>query len=160
MMGRRLAIELERAGQDPGAAVITPVPTTHRRRLARGVDHTRVLARAAAAASGARTARLLTRAHRPRQSGLSATDRLTNVRNTFGVCGRSLEGAGVVVVLDDVRTTGATLRAACLALARGGAVPAGGIWACVAAVGEVRRGAAAAGQESSGDVGQDRACPD
>ncbi|MEZ6241802.1 MAG: hypothetical protein R3B57_02050 [Phycisphaerales bacterium] len=139
MMGRRLAIELDRLDIDRRRVVVTPIPTTHRRRLARGVDHTLVLARAAADAGGVRLARVLTREHRPRQTGLSASDRLKNVRKTFGLRRDLPPDAAVIVVLDDVRTTGATLGAACRALKGIGGDRRAGVWACVAAVGDDRR---------------------
>ncbi len=156
MMGRRLAIELDRFGVDRREVVIVPVPTTTRRRLVRGVDHTLVLARAAAGATGVRLApHALTRAHRPRQTSLTSTDRAKNVRNTFGSRPDLMPGAGLAVVLDDVRTTGATLRAACRAL---GPRPAEGLWVCVAAVGEDRR-SPAGGQEGPGEVGRENSSP-
>ncbi len=159
MMGRRLVIELGRAGVAREEVVLVPIPTTHRRRLSRGVDHTLVLARAAARIAGVPFARALTRAHRPRQTTLSATDRASNVRNTFGYLPDTAGDPGLVVVIDDVRTTGATLRAACRAVGAGG-VPRERIWACVAAVSETRRTGGDQGVKIPPPDARERGCRD
>jgi len=139
-LGARLAAELTRTGVGPGEAVIVPVPMPWRRRVARGVDHTLVLARGASRASGCRVVRALAARNHPRQVGLSATARRANIRGGFRVrrrAGKGLVGADrvrVVIVLDDVCTTQATLAAACTTLRRGagGRVPA--VWAACVAV--------------------------
>ena len=115
-LGRRLADDLALIGATPGEAVIVPVPASWRRRMARGVDHTLVLARAAGLESGARVVRAMGRRHARPQVGLSATARAANVRGVFLARPRAvrrLRDARIVVVLDDVRTTGATMTAAC-----------------------------------------------
>lgn len=135
-MGDRLREVLEGGGFAPGEVVLVPVPTSWRRRMARGVDHTLVLARAAGARAGVRVVRGLGRRHTPPQVGLSATARAANIRGAFkprkplACLG---EGVRAVVVLDDVRTTGATLTAACRAV-RGAVGKGREVWVLTAAV--------------------------
>lgn len=89
------------------ADVITFVPTTTERKHRSGYDHGEVLARAVAAASGLRCRALLRREGDRRQTGRSRSDR---------VAGPDLRGATradpFVIVVDDVITTGSSLRVA------------------------------------------------
>jgi predicted amidophosphoribosyltransferase len=122
--------------------VVVPVPTSWRRRMERGIDHTGVLAAAAGREAGVRVVRGLGRRHTPAQVGLSATARAANIRGAFRVraaLGR-LDGVRAVVVLDDVRTTGATMTAACRAV-RGVVGKGAEIWALTVLVATDRRGA-------------------
>ena len=153
-MGVRLREVIDAGGFDPGEVIVVPVPASWRRRMARGVDHTAVLARAAAGAAEVRVVRGLTRRHTPSQVGLSATARAANVKGAFRPTqrlaralqcgqGRTTQDRGrkaprVVVLIDDVRTTGATLTAAARAVRKtvGRRVE---IWTLVAAVASSRR---------------------
>lgn len=120
-MGERLAHMMGAGAVDPAEALIIPVPSSWRRRMERGVDHARVLARAAGAETGVALAEGLVRRHARPQVGLSATARAQNIRGVFQArrsLGRRASSARVLVVLDDVRTTGATLTAACRAVRR------------------------------------------
>jgi predicted amidophosphoribosyltransferase len=98
---------------------IIPVPTTFLRRMSRGIDHTLVLARGIHEVTGGRIVRPLRRSHRPSQVGLPMTERRRNVSGTMRLRGRPALGGCTVIVIDDVRTTGATMMEACRALARG-----------------------------------------
>jgi ComF family protein len=109
------------------AAVLVPVPLTRERRASRGFNQAALLAE--------RVARKLGLAVKPRwlrrvrstaaQSDLSAAERQTNVRGAFAaspaVAGRH------VVIVDDVFTTGATVRECARALREGGAVRVGAL---------------------------------
>jgi predicted amidophosphoribosyltransferase len=124
----------EAAAHDPAARgrsiVLVPVPTTFRRRLARGIDHTQIIAQAAARAGGVRWADLLARETRPSQVGLSPRQRASNVRGSMFArrwggplwwwrarqIRRADAGPLLLVLVDDVKTTGATLREAARAL--------------------------------------------
>lgn len=150
-LGRDLGLavreSLRASGVDPTSVLICPVATSTRRRLGRGVDHTAVLAREVARACDGSLIRGLRRKHRPPQTGRSVSARQKNVAGSFharpGPC-RAAAGRPVVLV-DDVRTSGATLTAAARALRAGigaatGEKP-GAFWAAVAAVTAARTGA-------------------
>jgi len=162
LLGQAIEASLRSEGIDPASALLVPVPTTDRRRLLRnhGVDHTRAICRGAAAGTGMDIAPLLRRRHRPAQTGLSPTRRLANVRGAFYAVGKGpVPGIRAVVLIDDVRTTGATLTACCRALDRIAAVgqPADGlpkpeIWVATCAVsGNRSRRSENAGSEKYSD---------
>lgn len=95
---------------------ITWAPTTSRRVAARGFDHAALLASGVARRVGLGAGALLRRAPGPAQTGQAASAR--RLGPAFEAR-RLLPGASVLVV-DDVITTGATLRAAARALRSAG----------------------------------------
>jgi predicted amidophosphoribosyltransferase len=113
----------------PGAAadpvLLVPLPSTAAALRTRGRDHVRELTRAAvaelrAAGIDAAEAPLLRRRGRVRDSaGLAAGERRANLAGSFAPRpGRATDGA-VVVLVDDVVTSGATLSEAAAVLAAG-----------------------------------------
>lgn len=147
-LGRLLAMPLRHAltdaGIDPRSAVLVPVPMSFRRRWMRGIDHTLVIARALADALPCPLVRALRRRHRPTQWSVPASARRANVRGAFVASParvRRLAGR-TLIVLDDLRTTGATLTECCRCLreAHRRGVPSGeparplGVWTAVLAV--------------------------
>lgn len=123
--GRRLVSPLadllaHRCTAMPPAGVVTWVPTSARRRRARGFDQSELLAKALARRLGAASAPLLRRRPGPAQTGLDRAGRST----AAGYAPIARTGLPVLVV-DDVCTTGATLRAACAALGEAGVHLAG-----------------------------------
>ncbi|MFG0293730.1 MAG: ComF family protein [Phycisphaerales bacterium JB050] len=121
-LGRELACALRDAGVlsniPVGGIVVQPVPSSRRRRLTRGIDHARVIAESVAKELRVPVVLTLRRAHRPTQRALAPSDRWSNVQGTMEVRGQArgrLTGTRVILI-DDVRTTGATGKAAALAL--------------------------------------------
>ncbi len=97
--------------------VVTWVPTTPERRQRRGYDHAEQLARSVAVAAGLPVQRLLGRAPGDqRQTEQSRRDRLTGPR----ILPVRAVG-GMVLVVDDVLTTGSTARVSAAVLRRAGA---------------------------------------
>lgn len=107
------------------ADVVTWPPSDRRRVAARGIDHAPLLARRSAALLGLPARPLLVRLDRSVQTGATRAERLRGPRF---VARRDLRGVRILVV-DDVVTTGATLRAARRALLAAGAAAV----TCVAA---------------------------
>jgi predicted amidophosphoribosyltransferase len=98
--------------------VVTWAPTSALHRRQRGFDQAELLARVIARCLGVRCRRLLVRAESsPPQTGRSRSERLTGP--TFSAS-RRIRGRRVLVV-DDVVTTGATLRNAARTLSAAGA---------------------------------------
>jgi ComF family protein len=134
-LGRDFGRLLGRALRDAGALgslgdapVVVPLPTSFRRRMVRRIDHAGVIAQGVAQELSATCVRALRRGHRPSQRAVAPSDRAANVRGAFRARGKG-DSRGVVLV-DDVTTSGATLRAASRELCRAGW---GEVWvACVA----------------------------
>jgi ComF family protein len=126
------------------ADVAVPVPLHPWRRLRRGFNQSSDLARAL----GVPCVHALMRVRAtPPQTGLTAAGRRRNVRGAFQVSPPFLRRARdaalhdrVVVLVDDVRTTGATLDACAVALKEAGAREVRALTAARAALHEARRG--------------------
>ncbi len=96
--------------------VVTWAPTTESRRRARGFDHAELLARPLGRALGVPALELLRRLPGPPQTGQPAAIRRQGPRfEAIRV------PCAAVMLVDDVATTGASLRCAALALRRAGA---------------------------------------
>ncbi len=139
-LGGALGRQLAACGAWPPAgqgAVVVPVPMPPMRRWARGIDHAAMLAREVARANGLRVAQPLRQRHAGSQveaggraARLAHAGRFTWRERTRAA--RAVQGRTVVLV-DDVRTTGATLAAAAALLRAGGA---GSVVAAVVSVRE------------------------
>ena len=128
-MGRALArLASSELGANGRRDVLVPVPLHAWRRLERGYDQAALLAEAIGAASGVPVARALVRA-RPTavQGGVGAVSRQANVRGAFRasrvapLARRRVARADVVWLVDDVVTSGSTLRECARAVRRLGA---------------------------------------
>jgi predicted amidophosphoribosyltransferase len=107
----------EQAGSSP---MIVPVPSAPAAVRRRGFDHMAVLAARAGHLLDQPWRRLLRSGRRADQAGLDFAARRRNLRRTVKV---RAPGAGPVVVVDDVRTSGATLAECDRALRCGGYTP-------------------------------------
>lgn len=123
-MAHPLILGLVRAFTENGllADYIVPVPLHKNRRRHRGYNQSDILARGLGEGVGVPVLYdALSRVRdTPQQVGLNESERMRNVRDAF-ISHAALKGA-VVVVVDDVCTTGATLTACAKALRRRGAV--------------------------------------
>ena len=150
-----LVAAMERTGRDLGPALgevaawgglaVVPVPTTARARRRRGADLVRLLADGLArglrdAGVAADVAPVLRRRRRRDQVGLGARSRARNAAGSVTV--RPSGGVRrVVLLVDDVVTTGSTLAACRAALERAGALVVGAVvLAATPAPGERRVG--------------------
>ena len=118
-----------------GAITVVPMPLHWRRQWARGHNQAQAIAGALAQARpGARLWALLRRARATApQVGRGAAARARNTRDAFAIASR-YQARGCppcVVLVDDVITTGATMRAAVRCLRAAGARR---VWACAASV--------------------------
>jgi ComF family protein len=117
------------------AELLVPVPLGRTRLRERGHNQAGLLADALAARSGSLVAHdvLLRRRETRTQTDLAPDARRRNVSGAFAPGPRSARGL-VVALVDDVLTTGATLGAAAVALARAGAREVGAVTFARAAV--------------------------
>lgn len=114
-LARRLA-ETVRADVGNAIDIVTWAPTSAQRRRRRGFDQAYVIARQVARELGVPCRRLLVRETRHTQTGRSRAARLSGPRFRALGTRRPLR----VLVVDDVVTTGSTLRAAAHALTSSG----------------------------------------
>lgn len=109
---------------------LVPVPLHIDRRRHRGYNQSTVLAKAIAERDGSKVREdLLERVRNtPQQARLNQKERQKNVKNAFRA---SPECAGLsIVIVDDMRTTGATLRECAAALKKAGAAKVYAATAC------------------------------
>lgn len=105
----------------PQGTLIVPVPTISKHIRLRGFDHTLYIAKRVARLKKLKVARPLQRATDTHQVGSSRQERLTNAKQAFLVAnGVDINGATCLLV-DDIYTSGATLRYAAEALRQAGA---------------------------------------
>lgn len=108
-LGKELAHVLDREFPNCAANVlVAPIPSPALRRWRRGIDHTDAMARGLCAESGFERVRWLRAPPAARQAALRREERLRRARLAWCGPGRVPEGTCVVLV-DDIRTTGATL---------------------------------------------------
>jgi len=130
-LGRRLALAIAGlAGDAPSAMLVIPVPLNRTKRRERGFNQASALATQAVASLRKThprwrltlTSGLLLRT-RPTQSqaGLTVRQRRLNMRGAFAVPNPDAVNRQHILLIDDIFTTGATARAASLALRRAGA---------------------------------------
>ncbi len=130
-LGRMLAEAIAQlAGEAPAEMLVVPVPLHHSKYAQRGFNQARLLA-AHALGSLRKThpewrltlasSTLMRLRATESQAGLTFRQRRLNVRNAFTVSDPATVALKHVLLIDDILTTGATARAAALALTRAGA---------------------------------------
>lgn len=140
LLGAAVAAELERAKVPRESCVLIPVPTPWLRTMVRQIDHTAVIASGVSAVTGLRVAHVLSRLHRPPQTRVASSQRQRNVSGSFRAHpGRLPPEVKLAIVLDDVRTTGATLREACRTIKAAAEACDLELWAAIVGVTPDRR---------------------
>jgi ComF family protein len=124
-LGRPLGNLLRRACREAGrsAQVTVPVPLHERRLVVRGYNQAALLAAHLATEMGVRMEphALLRCVDTPPQAELGRAERMANLANAFAVARPDRIRGRSVALVDDVTTTGATLRACVHALLSAGA---------------------------------------
>ena len=104
----------------PPETIIVPVPTTPARIRERGYDHMLLIARYVAKARGLKCEQLVRRKTNTKQRQASAEKRELQARQAFEVHGK-LDASVPYLIIDDVITTGATIKYASQSLRDAGA---------------------------------------
>lgn len=131
-LGRRLAVAIAALANDaPSEMLVVPVPLDRAKSKQRGFNQARALAVQALESLRKThpqwrlrlTSGLLVRQRPTRsQAGLTVRQRRLNMRGAFSVPSPEAVDRQHILLIDDIYTTGATVRAASLALRRAGAV--------------------------------------
>ncbi len=112
-----------------GVDLVIPVPLHPRRRRERGFNQSELLARFLSSRRGVRLAArtLVKTENNPPQTSLEAASRVSNVRGVYRVKKKEEIGGRVLLVVDDVYTTGATLAECSRVLLKAGAAEVRGL---------------------------------
>lgn len=133
-LGRRLGqMVAERVAMPPGGWCVVPVPASPLRRLLRGIDHSAVLAQGVARSLGVPVTHVVRNCAWSRQASLGRRERFRRRHAVRAGAATRILGRHVLVV-DDIRTTGATLRSVGRVLRSSGAAS---VSAAVAAVADM-----------------------
>ena len=90
---------------------IVPIPSHKKRIKERGFDHTLKLAREIGKIKNLRVRKILKKVkHTPPQTGLSRSSRISNPKGSF--LAKKIEDCDKILLLDDVWTTGSTIKEA------------------------------------------------
>jgi ComF family protein len=156
-LGRMLAQAVEPLiSEAPQGLVVVPVPLHKRKYAQRGFNQARALARETIACMQRshpewrltlETDALMRMRATESQAGLTPCQRRLNVRAAFRVPDKTAVAGKNVLVIDDVMTTGATARAAALAIRRAGAA---NVW--VATLARARREGYAVNADAGADA--------
>jgi ComF family protein len=113
----------------PAGTVMVPIPTTSARIRERGYDHVLLIAKYVAKARGAQCAQLIARQTDSKQRQMNAKQRAVQAKNAFCING-DIDPEKTYLIIDDVITTGATIKYASRCLKRAGAK---NIWVAIIA---------------------------
>ncbi|MCE9619268.1 MAG: hypothetical protein K8R92_05115 [Planctomycetes bacterium] len=132
-LGRRVASRMNAALKSQGHTwIVVPIPTPFLRRLSRGIDHSDLIAASVARELNLPLCRALWQRFGRTQKTLDRSGRLRRVqrfksrrRHRRGLAGKS------ILLVDDIRTTGATIEEASRVLRQRGAVRIAAAVICV-----------------------------
>lgn len=155
-MGSLLGVSTRQAlldcGADPVYTVVVPVPSPRWRRLVRGIDHAAAVARGVASQLGLPMRPLLRRTYRPSQLRVTPRQRWKNIAGAMRLRAETDLFGCTVVLVDDVKTTGATLAEACRVFRDGSNGPQQVIAAVLAVAPDPRGPKPAKAPETAGDT--------
>ncbi len=118
-LARILAQYLRELGAAPPDAIVVPLPLSRKRERERGFNQAELIARFAGTALGiplVTNALTRTRDTKPQSDIRDHRERARNVRGVFSLTDAALVRGRTVILIDDVRTSGATLAEAVGAL--------------------------------------------
>ncbi|NTW61894.1 ComF family protein [Candidatus Saccharibacteria bacterium] len=104
----------------PPDTVVVPVPTTSSRMRERGYDHMLLIAKYIAQSRGLKYEQLVERVSNTKQRQATASKRLAQAKRAFAVRG-AIDAETPYLLVDDVVTTGATIKYAAKSLVDAGA---------------------------------------
>ncbi len=131
LLGRAMAGMINADHLLSGADIITPIPLFWWKRIRRGYNQSDILSRIVSTETGIRLEYLLRRIKNTKtQTRLSTEERKKNVSHAFAVSSDDMRDKKVLLI-DDVLTTGATVRECARVLKEHGAVA---VYSCVAAI--------------------------
>lgn len=117
-------VEMTEVGR---VGVVTSVPMYYKKERSRGFNQARILGNLLANSVGVEYRDLLVRTRGTKAMyGLPQKERQKNVRGAFGL-EHSISGFDLVILVDDVWTTGSTMRECCVVLKQNGAKEVWGI---------------------------------
>lgn len=114
------ALMLQSLPELPQETIIVPIPTVSSHIRERGYDHMLLIAKNIAQARGLKMQRLLKRQTSTKQRQATATQRSNQAKCAFAVDGLIDKGA-IYLLVDDVMTTGSTMKYAARCLIKAGA---------------------------------------
>lgn len=103
-----------------GQVVVVPLPTIKKHVRERGFDHMQMIAKKLAKKRGWKVGNVLKRAKNTVQVGANREVRLVQAAEAYEICGR-IQPDTTYVIIDDVWTTGASMKVATKKLQRAGA---------------------------------------
>lgn len=112
--------------QNRDRIILVPVPTLSAHIRERGFDHTQILAKQLSKILKIESSKIIAKVSKTTQRGANFKTRQIQAKKSYQFIGEKLSKDKIYVILDDIRTTGATLNSITEILLKNGA---GEIWA-------------------------------